>query len=356
MGYQKEEYLKEKQYYIDLYDRHTVEECRRIERIHKDSELPKGKADKASKEEIMAAHQAALRFILLFETGERYLNRESTIQEWIDRDTQKQRQYDEAVAPDDIFCLKCRNQMSVSSKHFHTESSTGRELVLFMYDCSNNCVPKRAFFENGIEWRSDPKMCPECNYEIKTIYKRLNNKIITTETCDRCGYTDKDELDLTPKKEPVDESYEQDRARFCLTEEQGKEYMRTKDNMERMKQFVDEWKEKEKNKDVYDEIAKLKKLTVVQVENLLAPELEKNGYTKLELATPEMNKDVIVSFTAREFRSDREEYNSKQELNKLIKELLLDTNWRLMSEGVNYRLGILQGRLRAYEREEDLKS
>lgn len=39
---------------------------------------------------------------------------------------------------------------------------------------------------------------------------------------------------------------------------------------------------------------------------------------------------------------------------KLIKTALSDTNWRLMSDGVSYRLGMLEGRLRAYEREEDL--
>jgi hypothetical protein len=41
-------------------------------------------------------------------------------------------------------------------------------------------------------------------------------------------------------------------------------------------------------------------------------------------------------------------------LKKLIKGVLEDTNWRLMSDGVQYRLGILTGRLKAYEREEDL--
>lgn len=31
-----------------------------------------------------------------------------------------------------------------------------------------------------------------------------------------------------------------------------------------------------------------------------------------------------------------------------------DTNWRLMTDGISYRTGILTGRLRAYETEEDL--
>lgn len=59
-------------------------------------------------------------------------------------------------------------------------------------------------------------------------------------------------------------------------------------------------------------------------------------------------------FTVYEKKADREEYDSKKTLEKLIKEALADTNWRLMSDSVSYRLGMLEGRLRAYEREEDL--
>jgi len=43
-------------------------------------------------------------------------------------------------------------------------------------------------------------------------------------------------------------------------------------------------------------------------------------------------------------------------LKKLVDRALSDTNWRLMSDGISYRLGYLNGRLRAYEREDDLKT
>lgn len=35
--------------------------------------------------------------------------------------------------------------------------------------------------------------------------------------------------------------------------------------------------------------------------------------------------------------------------------MLEDTNWRLTSNGITYRLDYLSGRLRAYESEEELK-
>jgi hypothetical protein len=45
---------------------------------------------------------------------------------------------------------------------------------------------------------------------------------------------------------------------------------------------------------------------------------------------------------------------SASNLQKLVKKTLIGTNWRLMTQGIDYRLGLLSGRLRAYESEEDL--
>ncbi len=47
-------------------------------------------------------------------------------------------------------------------------------------------------------------------------------------------------------------------------------------------------------------------------------------------------------------------FYSRIQLQRIIKKNLQKTNWRLMSEGINYRLGILFGRLRGYDNEEDL--
>ena len=98
----------------------------------------------------------------------------------------------------------------------------------------------------------------------------------------------------------------------------------------------------------------LKKLTIVALENLLVPLCKKAKYIKFQFGTPDMGKDLIVPFTVHEANPEREDLASSHDLKKLIKKALEDTNWRLMSDGVSYRIGILTGRLRAYEREEDL--
>lgn len=60
------------------------------------------------------------------------------------------------------------------------------------------------------------------------------------------------------------------------------------------------------------------------------------------------NVDLTQSYS---FTSD-----SRKTLKKLVDEALEETKWRLMSDGISYRLGYLNGRLRAYEREEDIKN
>jgi hypothetical protein len=117
---------------------------------------------------------------------------------------------------------------------------------------------------------------------------------------------------------------------------------------------MDEINEKEKNKGSYDKIAKLKKLKIIELEELLTPILESAGFIKLHFKDPTTSKDVIVSFVVYDQKPDREERASTTDLEKLLRKALKDTNWRLMTEGVTYRLGMLEGRFHGYDREEDL--
>ena len=100
----------------------------------------------------------------------------------------------------------------------------------------------------------------------------------------------------------------------------------------------------------------IKKPKIAELTPLLLPVLEKAGYTDFSLDKPEIGKDVFVGFNCLDTKSDRNDYDSIKTLEKLVKKALADTNWRLMSEGIHYRLGYLNGRVRAYEREEDLKN
>lgn len=64
---------------------------------------------------------------------------------------------------------------------------------------------------------------------------------------------------------------------------------------------------------------------------------------------------MFIEFSCLDSKSDRDDYDSRKVLTVTIKESLEDTNWRLMSDGISYRLGYLTGRLRAHESQDDIR-
>jgi len=120
-----------------------------------------------------------------------------------------------------------------------------------------------------------------------------------------------------------------------------------------MKELVEKFKERDDNKELYDAVAKIKKLTVFELEKLLAPILEKQGYVRLKFGEPNMDRNFQLPFTVQESKPDRKDRASTYDLSRLIKKSLTDTNWRLMTDDISCRMGILTGRLRAYEKEKD---
>ena len=83
-------YLKEKQYYEDLYDLHTIEICIDWVKLA----LKKCKEDKTfdkfPKEDKIKGNNILIELPLYYQKGERDRNREKTINEWIEKDKIKQ--------------------------------------------------------------------------------------------------------------------------------------------------------------------------------------------------------------------------------------------------------------------------
>lgn len=238
------EHLKPKQHYIDLYDKHTVERCRRREERFLADDAPRDK--KMSKEQVEAVKEWAHNLVLTMEKGERYLNRDKTIQDWMDEDRRKDDLYENAQAPEDIRCLTCRNRLTPTYKELWYEGDKP-ERVLFMYDCPNKCLPRRAFFNDGEEWRVKPHVCKNCSTPTTHTAEDDGKKLITTYTCSKCKHVETDEFEWSLKKEDeYDEHFATDRDRYCLSEEEGAKYREMKWSMEQAGKFMDEWKEKEK--------------------------------------------------------------------------------------------------------------
>ena len=336
-------HLKPKQEYIDRYDRMTVERCRDLIKRHSQplENPPLIDGQKPTEKLVETVSKMALDWSLMFEKGHRYIKKGETIDRWMRDDQEKDELYESAKEPEGIRCLTCRSKMFVTHKMLWGGYEEPYR-VLFMFDCPNGCLPRRSFYNDGEERKHKPDLCEKCSSELAVKLEDTKEKFITHYSCSSCGFAKTDEIERTANKEnEPDPNFEADKARFCLSEKEGERWRQELANMEEMKKLVDDWKEKDENKDLYDAVAKIKKLTVFELEKLLAPVME-------------MGRDFQLPFTTHESKPDRKDMASTYDLTRLIKKTISDTNWRLMSDGISYRMGILTGRIRAYEKEEDL--
>lgn len=352
MSYQ---HLKNRSDYEERYDRSTVEWCRRFEEPRA---ISNEKLEESLKElslaEMQRCHDLATDWTIFHEAGERYLDREKTIQDWMERDRRRDQMMDRARMPL-IHCPSCGNLMECVYKHVNFEIDSDREWVEFFL-CCKPCMQGKDVYENGGEIPRKPVLCEKCNREVETKIKKKNGKRYYVETCKHCGHIEETLSTLDEKKEPTQEEldrYEYDKKRFCLTEAQGQRYQAWK---VQMKLLDDEEKAQEANAKFYDRLAEVKKINIAGLEKLLNPALKKAGYTDLRFTMSPPAPQIILSFTVRDTEEKREEYDSRKTLEKTIERVLEDKNWALTSEGVSYRLGMLDGRIRGYESREDLEA
>lgn len=149
------------------------------------------------------------------------------------------------------------------------------------------------------------------------------------------------------------ELLEKYRDTYCLNEVEGQQYIAQCVRSNHLSELLKKNKEQDIDP-VYQKMKHIKILTVVEMEKLITQTLEKTKYIHFSLNKPEIDKYVIVPFTVQESDSTRSQYDSIHDLQKTIKKNLEPTNWRLMSEGINYRSGYLIGKLRSYESEAEL--
>lgn len=356
-------YLNDEQYYVDLYDLFTIKAC--LEVVHFWQDLYKKKdtdeeLKKIPSEEIEKEFNHYLNRGLMFKKGEEYRSKASTISNWLERDHIRQDKIDNTPAPSNITCPKCSSIMLTENfKHLEDWPEDKPMRVLFIFECPK-CKKRLGLYENGEEHISKPNLCPKCRKEIKTTYKEKDNISTTTEKCTSCKYKNieiedwtKHQLERDAEKMKDKELLEKYRSEFCLSDKEGKEYIELVEAMEVANIVHDEEMQKYDNP-IYARSLQLKKTSITDLEKMLITTLEKAKYAKLSFEKPEIGQFVIVPFTVQDLDSSRRDRASVSELEKLFKKALEDKNWRLLSNSVMYRLGYLEGRLKGYEREEDM--
>lgn len=359
-------YLKDRQHYEDLYDKGTVEHCQSGERVvnqtfaEMDKKLPAAEKKKRQAGWYLMYSQLYFQFVETVAFGRRH-ERDKKIAEWMEADEQKDRRLAEAQMAKIPFCRSCGKDMKQISKDYMPRdrgvSKDREDDILFMFECEA-CNKRLAVWQDGKEWEHKEPHCEKCGSVMKSKSAKKFGVITTTNTCTKCGHVDKFELDLNAKEEPAepaDPYYELDRKRFCFDEEMESKYKQKFQHLIRMAKLELDNDEHVEHVDVYEAIKGIKQLKIAQLSDLLREALEKAGYREFKLGEPELGQQVAISFNCLDDKPDRKEYDSKKGLQKLLNKALEETNWRLMSDGVDYRLGYLSGRLRAYEKEEDLK-
>ncbi len=295
------------------------------------------------------------------ELVERYDKRESEIQQMMASDQAKDEQIAAARLTSEPVCEHCgKTGLRITSKDLmhrgEDYAHDDPEYVLFMLRCPH-CGKHSTYWEDGSMWEHRITRCPKCKTIMSEKSTRRDKVITTVHKCPSCKHSYTDKLDLNHKEKDPDPDYERDRYIFCLQDKKMlDEHRDGKWRLEGIIQMGKEFKEREDNKHIYDAMANIKKPKIAELSAILAPMLEKAGYIEFSLDKPEMGKDVVLGFNCLDGKSERSDYDSEKTLKKTVEKALADTNWRLMSDGIHYRLGYLSGRLRAYEGEEGLKS
>ncbi len=357
-------HLKELKYYEDLYDKLTVESARRSIKyyydFYEDFEKKLPKDEKINRPGNVFVLNVFYMQTVGNELLERYEIRDQHIREWMERDEAKDEQIASARLTEEPYCHHCgQHGLRITDKSLMHRGEDYKiddpEEVLFMLHCPL-CDKNNAFWEDGTAWKVNPTLCPKCKSEVTHKTTKTKNAITITYTCTSCKHSFKDKMDLSVKKEKPDPDFTKDRIHFCLEDKEFRDRLfKMRHDFIEMAKLGKEFKEREDNKHVYDAVKEMKKPKIAELVPLLAPVLEKAGYIEFHLDKPEMGRDVYVGFSCLDSKPDRNDNDSRKTLKKLVDSALSDTNWRLMSDGISYRLGYLNGRVKAYEGEEAMK-
>lgn len=336
-------HLKDRQFYEDNYDRSTIESGRRhvvyYDDFYDEFEKKLPKDDKIDRPGNAILLNVFYMQVIGDELIKRYRERDATIERRMADDEAKDDQIASARLTEEPYCHHCNKLgLRIIDKSLMHRGEKYKiddpEEVLLMLKCPH-CEKNSAFWEDGTAWKVKPTLCPKCNSAITHKTTKTKKAITITYTCTKCKHNFTDKMDLADKKEKPDPHFDEDRIHFCLVDKEFRERLfKMKHDFEAMAQLGKEFKEKEDNKHVYDAVKEMKKPKIAELIPLLSEPLEKAGYIEFHLDKPDMGRDVYVGFSCLDSQSDRNDYDSRKTLKKLVESALSDTNWRLMSDGL----------------------
>ena len=234
------QYLKTEDYYNDLYDLWTIEECLRI-REYWDKRFKDLKAGE------IGVARWGINLQLHFVKGERYRNKRTILREWDEADRKRDEKLNQAEEPNNVGCSKCQGTMKVIFKDLYDFDCNSLR-VIFFFECLK-CGKRRGIFEDGQEYVSKG---------VKLSKAEMDK-------------WDRDDAERKGREKRDQDLLRQYRSEFCLSETEGEEYILSSNRLKVLADFLKETEQK-KADPVYAEAMKLKKLTIVELEKFLRSE------------------------------------------------------------------------------------
>lgn len=335
------QYRKSDQYYIDQYDRMTIERLKELEVVV--WEAQQKFRDSAGPDSGEIPTEAFGKNMFYLDSGVRYAkNKRHTIEEWIRADERKDHLVLSHSIPVGVTCLTCGVPMLFDLYDFVDEDAR----LIFYFSCPRGHKPRRAFYANGQERFFKKRGCSYCGGELASKRKKSKYQVTFTDTCGVCDKTETFTYDTRPEKVlPIDEA---ERKKYC-TDFIGRNSF--EDDLEAIAVIAEIAKEQEiKIKSGFD---KVQQLNIAQMENILTEAIEKADFIKVQFDRPKTSRYLMVGFSAQD-PTDRNGQKSIKALKTAVTDTLFPTNWRLTSPGIDCKLGFLTGELKGYSVEEDL--
>jgi hypothetical protein len=337
-----EKYRKDDQVYVEQYDRNTIVQLKKLEREEQEELQKLADIELWKKKVKHSMNQNGFHHTGIW----RARNKDRILMEQKLSDERKDRLIEENAIPKNIKCNECGMKMIFDIHLFKDNDTT----LIFVFKCPEGHFPKKAIRTDGSEYYFTIRNCKKCGGKIVSKAERDANHLKFIDTCSSCGDVLIDEFEFTPEDEK--NVSEEDRQKYCSSFVNARTIYEDLEAIANIAKSVT-LAEKEKKEEDDLEVDKIERPNIPQLENRLASIVEGMGYIKFQFDKPEIARYVIISFSMQD-PSDRKEKESVKAITKAIRNELFPTNWRIMADGISYRLGYLTGRVKSFEQREDL--
>lgn len=341
-------------HYNDLYDKFTIRNCRKI--ISDTIEYEKSK-DKPWERKVRSN---IYELYVSFEVVDRALNKNKVIEKRMKSDKEKD-DFISSTKPPKLKCNFCSKEMDLDDTSFMSWVWDEKDRLLFIFQC-NDCNKRRAIYDNWEEIIPKKHLCSNCNIELNKKSEIKDDILTINYFCDKCNYKESETVDLKVEniEEKEDNNYEEDRKRFCISEEDANKIKKGIHDFYEWIYEVINWTDpvsiaKRKEQEKFRPLENIKRFTIVELEEYLSPILTDKWFINFSLWKAEIDKEIHVYFTVIDKSDKNQKYSSRIRLRKIINESISNTNWFFMNSWkLEEKLWIIQWRLKWVDNNDEL--